>query len=189
MRNISKIALLAHLLTSAGLSFAATSYPGQVPVTGENSTTAGSQSGVAWPIRRFEAGSGSTQNCIIDKLTGLMWAKNGNLFGGKSWNDALSVVIQMNKNSNATGYKLCGFDDWRVPNIIELRSLINYSQNSQPVWLKNQGFINVQANNYWSSTSYAPVTNSAWYVNFLYGNVEANGKNLSNYVWPVRRVP
>ncbi|MBX9598300.1 MAG: DUF1566 domain-containing protein [Burkholderiales bacterium] len=46
---------------------------------------------------------------------------------------------------------------------------------------------NVQANNYWSSTSYAPNTNNAWNVNFNNGNVNANNKNNNNYVWPVRR--
>ena len=45
---------------------------------------------------------------------------------------------------------------------------------------------NVQANNYWSSTSYTNNTNNAWNVNMNDGNVNNNNKTNNNYVWPVR---
>jgi hypothetical protein len=45
---------------------------------------------------------------------------------------------------------------------------------------------NVQSNNYWSSTTYAPNPNNAWNVNLNNGNVNNNNKTNSNYVWPVR---
>jgi hypothetical protein len=47
-------------------------------------------------------------------------------------------------------------------------------------------FSSVQSNNYWSSTSNANNTGNAWYVNFNDGNVNANDKTNTNYVWPVR---
>jgi hypothetical protein len=48
------------------------------------------------------------------------------------------------------------------------------------------GWANVQSNNYWSSTTYAPNTANAWNVNMNDGNANNNNKNNSNYVWPVR---
>ena len=44
----------------------------------------------------------------------------------------------------------------------------------------------MQANNYWSSSSYAASAANAWIVNMNDGNVNANNKTNSNYVWPVR---
>lgn len=38
------------------------------------------------------------------------------------------------------------------------------------------------ANNYWSSTTYAPNTTNAWRVNFNNGNVNNNNKTNNNYV-------
>jgi uncharacterized membrane protein len=38
------------------------------------------------------------------------------------------------------------------------------------------------ANNYWSSTTYAPNTTNAWNVNFNNGNVNNNNKTNNNYV-------
>ena len=45
---------------------------------------------------------------------------------------------------------------------------------------------NVQANNYWSSSTYAGNTTNAWNVNMNDGNMNANNKTNNNYVWPVR---
>ncbi len=53
---------------------------------------------------------------ISDNITGLMWQKK---FTDKlSWNEAVSYA-------NST--KLGGYDDWRIPTIKELYSLINFS--------------------------------------------------------------
>jgi len=44
------------------------------------------QMGVAWPEPRFTVSG----DCVTDNLTGLMWAKNGNLPGGtRPWQGAL----------------------------------------------------------------------------------------------------
>lgn len=45
---------------------------------------------------------------------------------------------------------------------------------------------NLQSNNYWSGTEYAPNTNNAWNFNFNNGNQNANNKNNNNYAWAVR---
>ncbi len=172
------------LLTSAALSSAANQ--ARVPVTGET----GSGNGTAWPSGRF-VGSRASNNCVSDKLTGLMWVKDlktviikGSTNGSSTtWQNALESVKKANDD---VGY--CGYTDWRLPNVNELKSLVNYGEISPAAWLNKppQQFNNVQASIYWSSTSYAPITGNAWHVNFNYGYVDASDKDFYYYVWPVR---
>lgn len=131
------------------------------------------QAGMAWPSPRFTV-SGA---CVTDNLTGLMWPQNGNLFGVRAWDQALS---------DANDLTLCGFTDWRLPNRKEQRSLIHHEQSNTAAWLNTQGFSNVQANGYWSSTSYAYDTVRAWVVDLGGGSVGAGYKADGYYVWPVR---
>lgn len=88
------------------------------------------QKGVAWPIPRFANPDGTmplTDSVVADRLTGLMWTRDGNAPGPascspattKTWNDALNYVTCLNTNS------YLGYRDWRLPNINELESLIN----------------------------------------------------------------
>jgi hypothetical protein len=136
------------------------------------------QAGVAWPNPRFiDNGDGT----VTDNLTGLMWTKDANLSGDKmAWQNALDYV----KTQNVGGHT-----DWRVPNITELRSLIDYSQYS-PALPQSNPFINVISNYYWSSTTRAYPPSYALIVDMddgLVGNSMSNDyKSSVNYVWPVR---
>jgi len=115
---------------------------------------------------------------MIDNLTGLVWPKNGNLPNDtKTWNDAIDY---------ANNLTLCGHDDWHLPNINELESLVNAGQADSATWLNTQGFSDVQSFYYWSSTTYADYTGYAWYVSMWNGGVGGYDKTGSFYVWPVR---
>jgi len=132
------------------------------------------QAGVAWPDPRFTDNSDGT---MTDNLTGLMWTKDANLPGGTTdWQLALDY---------ANSLTLAGYSDWRLPNVNELESLVNGAEANTAAWLNAQGFTNVQADSYWSSTTYAPSTDDAWIVNMWFGYVHAVFKS-SYYVWPVR---
>ncbi|MGQ1785132.1 Lcl C-terminal domain-containing protein [Saccharicrinis sp. GN24d3] len=54
---------------------------------------------------------------ITDKATGLMWSKNDS-GKGLNWESALSYA----ENS-----ELAGYSDWRLPNVKELQSIVDYS--------------------------------------------------------------
>ncbi len=47
------------------------------------------------------------------------------------------------------------------------------------------GQVNVQSNNYWSGTEFAPNPTNAWNFNFNNGNQNANNKNNNNFAWAV----
>jgi hypothetical protein len=161
-----------------------------LPETGQKTSYASGddgnlQKGVAWPNPRFTNNGDQT---ITDNLTGLMWTQDGNAPGPntctpsvqKSWQDALNYASCLNTNN------YLGHNDWRLPNINELCSLINYGQSNPATWLNAQGFSNVQANWYWSSTTYSPITDYAWQVGVDFGDVDSYYKTYGYPVWPVR---
>jgi len=143
------------------------------------------QSGAAWPTPRFSDNGDGT---VTDNLTGLIWSKDGKTPGPascgpgvyKTWSASLDHITCLNTNS------WLGKTDWRLPNLNEQMSLVNYGQSNSATWLISQGFSNVQDINYGSSTSDAGSTDFAWFVSML-GGVGSGGKTFSlNYVWPVR---
>lgn len=140
------------------------------------------QRGVAWPSPRFTDNGDGT---VTDNLTNLVWLKNANCFGPKLWTTALA-------DANELADGLCGLDDdseagdWWLPNSRELFSLIDKSRFS-PALPSGHPFTGVQMNYYWSSTTYAGDTDSAWGVTMLYGSVVFGFKTITfNHVWPVR---
>ena len=136
------------------------------------------QVGVDWPNPRFTPSG----DCVTDNLTSLMWVKNGNLPNGpRDWQGALGYVASINSGSG-----LCGYKDWRLPNVNELESLVNSGEANMATWLNTQGFSNVHSDYYWSSTTYAFYTDIAWIVHMWDGAVHKLYKSYGNYVWPVR---
>jgi len=136
--------------------------------------------GVAWPDPRFAING----DCVTDKLTGLMWARNANLPDGtRTWQGALDYVASIN-----SGFGLCGHNDWRLPNQKELRSLIDHSQKNLALPLNHPFYIisTYYGLPFWSSSSVANLPSSAWEVYMNTGNSGARPKDNYDYVWPVR---
>ncbi len=160
--------------------------------TGDDGTL---QKGVAWPNPRFIDNNNGT---VTDKLTGLMWQKNANCIatyypgfdndsslgdGEVTWPHALAFVAGINNGT----YPLCrfGYSDWRLPNVRELNSLIDYGRS--PTFPAGTPFIGLAYDNYWSSTSHASgPTLWAYMINFGDASVTNFSKTTPCNVWPVR---
>ena len=154
--------------------------PAPVPYSGQTTSR-----GVAWPTPRFVDNGDGT---VVDRLTGLHWMKNANCWGSMSWFVALSRVAQLNTGaSHCDGYT-GRHTDWRLPHINELESLVDTGRVN-PVLPSGHAFSSVQSTNYWSSTTRASNTGSAWDVNLNGGNVNNASKAGSLYGWPVRGGP
>ena len=122
---------------------------------------------------------------VTDNCTKLIWLKNADCFDKQTWPDAADKVRQL-----ATGQ--CGLtdsssaEDWRLPSVKELQSLIDFSQY-KPMLPKDSPFASVQTNDYyWSSTKDAKESSHRWRVSFSKGYFYPNIKCHPHYVWPVR---
>src|SRR3990172_6937815 len=150
-----------------------------IPETGQSVSyttrdDGGLQKGVAWPSPRFTV-SGS---CVTDNLTGLMWVKTPDRTT-RTWTGALNY---------ANGLTLCGYDDWRLPNVNELESLLHAGHGNTANWLNTQGFTDVHKveDYHWTSTTYANnATAYAWSVVIWNGDVLPLSKTSALYAWPV----
>ena len=162
-----------------------------VPKTGQTTpsytgTDGAWKKGVASPTPRFTDNNNGT---VTDNLTGLIWMKNANAFGTIKWADALSAANNLKSGDPGTGLtdgSKAG--DWRLPNIRELYSLVDYGR-SAPALPADHQFTGVQVAYYWSSTTFVQSTGSSWTVFFNGGGVYPFGKDSIFYVWCVRGGP
>src|SRR5262249_979084 len=129
---------------------------------------------------------------VTDATTGLVWLRDAGCLSPMTWANAVAAV-----NSLAAG--ACRLadgsaaGDWRMPNINDLKSLIDASAKN-PAVTPGSPFINVSPLIYWSSTSYfggQEGSPTAWAIRFADGRYINDGAlNLKaaayNQVWAVR---
>lgn len=144
------------------------------------------QAGVDWPTPRFTDNGDGT---VTDNLTNLVWLKNAKCFESRTWAEALS-------DANGLASGSCGLTDgtaagdWRLPNITELLSLVDYARSS-PALPAGHPFTNIgpseaQATHV-SSSSRVQFPERARYVNTFRGSAPGGPKTVAAYeVWPVR---
>ena len=146
--------------------------------------------GVAWPNPRFVDNGDGT---VMDMLTGLVWLRNANCFGQRTWVDALADANCLASDAfGLTDGSVAG--DWRLPSVNELQSLVDYEYYLPALsntagtaqWTEGDAFSGVQSDYCWSSSSYAYYPQYAWAVALDVGDVHAGYKTLTGYVWPVR---
>ncbi|MEE8321056.1 MAG: DUF1566 domain-containing protein, partial [Gammaproteobacteria bacterium] len=177
------LAVLAGLCLMATFSaFNAFAQPAPIPQTGMTVTyfpydDGEYQAGVAWPDPRFTDNGDGT---VKDNLTGLTWTKNANTMAIKvNWDAALAFCENLDLGD--------GGDDWRLPNIRELESILDWGivGLTIPSFSHGHPFINAQADYYWASTSLDSSPKLAWTVFMGRGDASLFPKSASsfNYAW------
>ena len=164
-------------------------------------------------------------SCVADAQTGLLWevktqankdkeyrwggrgvsttalrSKNGaNRYDQESWdgdgrryNDWNELLDEVN------GKKLCGYDDWRVPTLYELATLVQckggrYENldggcegNYQRPTIDTDFFPNTVSSWFWSSSPYANFSIRAWTVYFGHGYGNYGNRSFNSQVRLVR---
>jgi len=101
---------------------------------------------------------------VTDSSTSLQWQDNVKL-PLKNWIDAIEYCENLSLNGN----------NWRLPNIYEIRSLLDYSKYKPAI--KEDIFINNTEFLYWSSTTLKSNTANALAVTFENGISYAHPKS------------
>jgi hypothetical protein len=109
---------------------------------------------------------------VTDRVTGLMWdqcpwGRSGNdcttgSAGTFDWQAALGVAETANAMGDGAGYK--GYNDWRLPNIQELMSLVEAACYDPAI--NENYFPATESVTYRSSSPFASFASGAWLVNF-----------------------
>ena len=167
---------------------------GYTLVAGEDGY-AGMQVGVALASPRCTDNGNGT---VRDNLTGLIWLKKANAAGvTTNWAGALSLVAELNTSGTMRGINAGDTSnggtyqtDWRLPNIRELMSLLDYGSDSPAIGWTGAGnqFTLLQSTSYyWSSTTSHQSSGNAWRLSMARGETDsANTKSTLCYVWAVR---
>lgn len=139
------------------------------------------EAGIIWPETRFVDTGART---VVDKLTGLEWAKEPHEFpgfsGSTNWNGAVDHCAR---------YRAAG---WRLPTVKELESLVFCGKgewgDETYEWLNSSEtpFSGIKEGSYWTGTSKAWSTNSAYFVDFSTGISGTALKSYNKYVWMMR---
>jgi len=126
-----------------------------------------------------------------DTETGLMWLRfaygqtwyNKKAIGDVkkvNWNEAFEMVKQFNQQGGHTGK-----NDWRLPTIDELKSLIEHVKDKSGNTIDTDIFPE-NSQRFWSSSPLAYGRYKAWSVTFVSGTENIENKNQSNAIRFVR---
>ena len=110
---------------------------------------------------------------VTDSATGLEWQDDA-IGSSTTWQSAID------RCENLT---LGGQSDWRLPNINELKTIIDRSKVNPAII---SAFTQTSSDGYWSSTTTEDYKDNAWGVYFYDGYVGSHGKDNYYYVRCVR---
>ena len=134
---------------------------------------------------------------VTDEKTGLVWKMCSEGLSGNqcengtatlfNWKTAMDAVVTVNLSGFA------GSNDWRLPSVAELRSLLEDA--CQTPSINSTFFPNTVIGNYWSSSPYVYTPGGteqntdaikAWYISFDTGFESYNAKDTSYAIRLVR---
>jgi hypothetical protein len=180
------------MLLVGALVFATPACAGQLPATGQTTAfQADKNDGIIGPVA--VPGDGTLQRgaplrykvrddgTIQDLNTRLIWevkcsgcgglhdVSNLYLWSGDGTQETIWDWLDDINTEGGTGY--AGHNDWRIPNVRELQSIVDYGVFSPSI---DPVFTPTAASVYWSSTTNVFVPGLAWGVDFFNGFVPAH---------------
>jgi|WetSurMetagenome_2_1015567.scaffolds.fasta_scaffold07652_5 PKD repeat protein len=105
---------------------------------------------------------------VTDTTTGLIWQQTDDGIK-RTWKDALACCEQLS---------LAGHDDWRLPNVRELETLVAVDRSKPAI----DPLFSRRSDYYWTGSTQTFSPDLAWTVDFQYGKVYWAGKTESCYV-------
>ena len=122
-----------------------------------------------------------SNNCVFDKVTGLMWSRDKTpvIYGGGAqallWDNTAGANEDIfNYCDQANINNLSGYNDWRLPNLNEILSLCLKTGGANLVAFPLLTTVSV-----WSSTTNPTATTQAWYVTFTDGRPNSGVKTTT----------
>jgi len=107
---------------------------------------------------------------------------NENMENYSSANTACNTLVYANALNSSS---FCGFKDWKLPTVEQLRSIHNYRDTTSAI-NGTEFFTNTETGYYISSTPSADGSGAIWCMSGSTGQVAFCNKNLPNYVRMVR---
>ncbi len=145
-----------------------------------------------WSDERYSYNDDGT---VSDSISGLTWmiCSFGQSFDGidactdpedennllATWGEALNYAVDLNSSGG-----FAGFNDWRVPNVNELASII--ARNRYAPALNKIAFSEILQDWYWTSTPDFSDGTKSWQVNFFDGNDFPEVRSESAHILLVR---
>jgi len=125
---------------------------------------------------------------ITDRVTNLMWVKDPSQIPGGLWGTPGSPtnMVWPDAVDNCENLIYAGYSDWRLPNIRELMSIVDYGKYYPAI--DTLYFPNTMLDGYWSSTALDPYPENAWMIWMYEGWQGADWIDPTGYPYYVRPV-
>ncbi len=115
-----------------------------------------------------------SENVVSDTSTNLQWQDDASVIH----EDGVLLQIWTEAIASCNALILGGKDDWRLPNIMELLSIVDRSRYEPAI---NSTFVHVNSSfGSWSSTTFSENTGEAWVVNFQSAITFTSSKGARN---------
>ncbi|MBN1766883.1 MAG: DUF1566 domain-containing protein [Prolixibacteraceae bacterium] len=127
-----------------------------------------------------------TEKCVKDNNTGLIWEIKSTKESDINYAEnkytqheaANDYIDNLNKEKHG------GFDDWRLPNKDELRSIIDYGRMNPAI--NTEYFQNIKIGLYWCANTYQMQDCMGWGIFTGFGSATAVSKQAKQYAIAVR---
>ena len=134
-------------------------------------------------FRKFINYNNTGDDVTVDYNTGLMWMTGTADTNNDGQIDSNDKLNWQNAVNYCYGLTYAGYSDWRLPNVFELTTIVNYGSANPAIYTT---YFSAMSLEYWSSTPRYDAPSYAWAVHFSYGGQIADFKSNNFFVRCVR---